>query len=152
MAIKRKIAVFAGIILVLSVLWWVVQWVAHGGWPSSGPVGEPLPPNIQYVNPADGERVEEVHGFCTHFYYPAGNGIGEDRRGDVLYFFDGINITKKVIDIVTLEYGYPDPVGEPCYTRNKPLRAGWHTVMVRYIDNIGKEFEYTWRFQVFNAE
>ena len=147
---KRKIAVFAGIILVLIVLWWVIQWVANGGWPASGPVGDTLPPNIQYVKPADGEQVKESYGFCVHFYYQVGSGMGEDPQKAIRYFFDGINVTKRVIDIVTLEYGYPDPVGEPCYTRTKPLRPGWHTVKVRYIDSIGKEFEYTWRFQVLN--
>lgn len=145
---KRKIVVFLVIILVSIILWWVIQWVGNGGWPSSGPVGAPFPPNIQYVKPADGEQVGESHGFCVHFYYPAGNGMGEDRQEDVLYFFNGINITKRVIDIVTLEYGYPDPIGEPCYTRTKPLRAGWHTVKVRFVDSIGEEFDYTWRFQV----
>jgi hypothetical protein len=145
---KRKIAVFAGIILVLIVLWWVIQWVANGGWPSSGPVGATLPPNIQYVKPADGEKVEESYGFCVHFYYPAGNGMGEDPQDAVLYFFDGINVTKRMIDIVVLEYGYPAPVGEPCYTRTDPLNSGWHTVKVRFVDSIGKEFDYTWRFQV----
>ena len=147
---KRKIAVFAGIILVLIVFWWTIQWVANGGWPSSGPVGDTLPPHIQYVKPADGERVGESYGFCVHFYYPAGNGIGEDSRKAIRYFFDGINVTKRVIDIITLEYGYPDPMGEPCYMRTKPLRSGWHTVKVRYVDSIGKEFDYTWRFQVLN--
>ena len=148
---KRKIAVFAGIILVLIAFWWVFQWVANGGgWLSTGPVGAALPPNIQYVRPADGEQVEEVYGFCVHFYYPAGNGMSEDSRSTVRYYLNGINITKRVIDIVALEYGYPDPMGEPCYKRADLLRSGWHTVKVRYVDNIGKEYEYTWRFLVFN--
>ena len=149
---KRKIAVFAGIILVLIVLWWVIQWVANGGWPSSGPVGATLPPHIQYVKPADGEMIEETYGFCVHFYYQAGSGMGEDPQKAIRYFFDGINVTKRVIDIVVLEYGYPAPVGEPCYTRTKPLKSGWHTVKVRYVDSAGKEFEYTWRFQVLGEQ
>ena len=147
---KRKVAVFAGIMFVLIVLWWVIQWLANGGWPSSGPVGATLPPHIQYVKPADGEQVKESYGFCVHFYYPAGNGMGENPQKAVLYFFDGINVTKRMIDIVVLEYGYPAPVGEPCYTRTKSLKSGWHMVKVRYVDSIGKEFEYTWRFQVLN--
>ena len=145
---KCKIAVIAGILLILSMLWWVILWIANGGWPSSGPVGDPLSPHIQYVMPADGERVDEAYGFCVHFYYPAGSGMGEDPRKAVLYFFDGLNVTNRVVDIITLEYGYPDPVGEPCYTRTKLLNPGWHTVKLRYVDNIGKEFEYTWRFEV----
>ena len=149
---KRKIAVFGGIILVLVVLWWVILWVANGGWPSSGPVGDTLPPHIQYVVPADGESVEEAYGFCAHFFYMAGSGIGEDPQKAIRYFFDGINVTKRVIDIVILEYGYPAPIGEPCYTRTEPLNPGWHTVKVRYVDSAGKEFEYTWRFHVLNEQ
>ena len=102
-------------------------------------------PNIQYVKLADGEQVEESYGFCVHFYYPAGNGMGEDSQKAVLYLFDGLNVTKRIVDIVVLEYGYPAPVGEPCYTRTDPLNSGWHTVKVRYyVDSIGKEFDYTW--------
>jgi len=150
MIIKRIIAVVAGTILVLVVLWQVTHWVANGGWPSSGPVGEPLSPNIQYVKPADGEQVEESYGFCVHFYYPAGNGMGEDSQKTVRYFLDGTYITKGVYEVVEPEY--PVSVREPCYTRIKPLKSGWHTVKVRYVDNAGKEFEYTWRFQVLDKQ
>jgi hypothetical protein len=147
---KRKIALTIGISLVLIVLWRVILWITNGGWPSSGPVGDTLPLHIQYVMPADGERVKEAYGFCVHFYYEAGNGMSKDSRETVLYFFDGINITKWMVDTVTLEYGYPDSVGQPCYTRPEPLKLGWHTVKLRYDDNIGKKFEYTWRFEVVN--
>jgi hypothetical protein len=145
---KCKIAVIVGILLVLIALRWVILWIANGGWPTSGSVGDTLPLHIQFVMPSDGERVEEAHGFCVHFYYPAGSGMGEDPQNAVLYFLDGVNVTNRVVDIVTLEYGYPDPIGEPCYTRPEPLKLGWHTVKLRYADNIGKEFEYTWRFEV----
>ena len=152
MTMKRKIVVVAGIILVLIVFWLVIQWIANGGWPSSGPVGEPLPPNIQYVKPADGERVEETYEFCVHFNYLAGHGLGDDPQKAIRYFFDGINVTKRMIDVAKLEYGYPAPMGEPCYTRTEPLNSGWHTVKVRYVDSAGKEFDYTWRFQVLDEQ
>ena len=149
---KYKIAVIAGIILVFIVLWRVILWVSNGGWPSSEPVGDKLPPHIQYVMPADGERVDEANGFCVHFYYPAENGMDEDSRKAVLFFFNGVNVTKRMVDIVALEYGYPDSVGEPCYTRTNPLNAGWHTAKVRYADSVGKGFDYTWRFQVLDEQ
>ena len=148
MTMKRKITIIIGIIPVLFLLWRVILWVERGGWPLARPVGDELPPHIQYVIPADGEMLEDAYGFCVHFYYEADNGMGEDSRKTVLYFFDGINVTKRMVDIVTLEYGYPDSVGQPCYTRPEPLNPGWHTVKLRYVDNIGKEFEYTWRFEV----
>ena len=66
MTMRRKILIVAGTILVLVALWQVILWVANGGWPSSGPVGDTLPPNIQYVKPADGEQVKESYGFCVH--------------------------------------------------------------------------------------
>ena len=143
---KRKVAVFAGIMFVLIVLWWVIQWLANGGWPSSGPVGATLPPHIQYVKPADGEMVKESHGFCIHFYYPAGNGMGENSRETIRYFFNGVNVKKGIFEVVELEY--PVSVGEPCYMRTEPLAPGWHTVKVMYVDSAGQEFDYTWRFQV----
>jgi hypothetical protein len=146
----NKIAVIVGLLLILIVFWWVILWIANGGWPFSGPVGDELPPHIQYVMPADGERVEEASGFCVHFYFLAGNGMNEDPRKSILYYFDGINVTKRMVDAVTLEYGYPDPVGEPCYTHPGPLNSKWHTVKVRYNDNTGKKFNYTWRFEVIN--
>lgn len=122
----------------------------RGGWPSSGPVGDRLPPHIQYVIPTDGKKLEDISGFCVNFNYLAGTGMDEDTRKAVLYFFDGINVTEKMVDIVTLEYGYPDSVGQPCYKRPEPLKSGWHTVKLRYGDDFGKEFEYTWRFEVGN--
>ena len=146
MTMKRKILIVAGTILVLVALWQVILWATNGGWPSSGPVGATLPLNIQYVKPADGEQVEESYGFCVHFYYPAGNGMGEDSQKTVLYFFDGFHITKGIFEVVEPEY--PVSVREPCYMRTKPLRSGWHTVKVRYVDNAGEEFVYMWRFQV----
>ena len=146
MTMRRKILIVAGTILVLVALWQVILWVANGGWPSSGPVGDTLPPNIQYVKPADGEQVKESYGFCVHFYYPAGNGMNEDSQMAVLYFLDGIHITEGMFEAVETEY--PVSVREICYTRKKPLRLGWHTVKVRYVDNAGVEFVYTWRFLV----
>ena len=145
---KRKILIVAGIILGLVALWQAILWVTNGGWPASRPVSEPLPPHIQYVKPVDGEQVEESYGFCVHFYYPAGNGMDEDSQKTVLYFFDGFHITKGIFEVIEPEY--PVSVREPCYKRTKPLRSGWHTVKVRYVDSIGKEFDYTWRFQVLN--
>jgi hypothetical protein len=139
-----------GGIVVIILFWRAILWVDRGGWPASGPVGDRLPAHIQYVIPADGEIVAETFGFCVHFNYEAGNGMDEESRNAVRYFFNGTNVSKHIIDIVTLEYGYPDSVGQPCYTHPNLLKAGWHTVKLQYGDNFGKEFEYTWRFEVRN--
>ncbi|MFN2236360.1 MAG: hypothetical protein ACK2U1_19190 [Anaerolineales bacterium] len=149
---KRKIILIIGMILVIFLSWRLILWVERGGWPSSGPVGDKLPPHIPYVIPADGERTGESFGFCAHFTYEAGNGMDEDTRQSVRYFFDGIEVTSKMVDIVTLEYGYPDSVGQPCYTRSDPLNSRWHTAKLIYVDNIGDEFEYTWRFEVVDED
>jgi hypothetical protein len=147
---KRKIFIIGGIILVLVALWQVTLWVTNGGWPSPGPMGDTLPPNIQYVKPADGEQGEESYGFCVHFYYLAGNGMGEESQKTVRYFLDGFHITEGIFEAVEPEY--PVSVREPCYTRTEPLRSGWHTVKVKYIDNVGDEFVYMWRFQVLDEQ
>jgi hypothetical protein len=153
---KRKVLLIGGIvgvvILGLIALWWLIPWIANGGWPASGPVGDTYPVHIQYVRPADGERVTESFGFCVHFYFEAGRGLGDEPQKVIQYFLDGRNVTREVVDIATLEYGYPDPVGEPCLTRTEPLGPGWHTAKVRYVDLAGEQFEYTWRFEVLGGE
>lgn len=149
---KRIVLAIGGIIFLLIILWWAITFAANGGLPSSGPVGDKLPPHIQYVFPTDGEKVEESNGFCAHFFYQAGRGMGDDPKQAIRYFMDGKNVTERVLDLVTLEYGYPDPIGEPCYERTKPLSSGWHTVKVVYVDLDGKDFKYMWRFQVSNAK
>jgi hypothetical protein len=149
---RHRILAIGGIIFLIVLLWWVITFVANGGWPSSGPVGGTLPPHIQYVFPADGEKVEESYGFCAHFFYPAGRGMGDDPQQAIRYFMDGKNVTEKVLDIVALEYGYPDPMGEPCYKQTEPLSSRWHTIKVTYVDSVGEDFEYMWRFQVLNEK
>lgn len=147
---KGFVLKLGGITLLVIILWWVITWIANGGWPTAGPVMDTLPPHIQYVTPADGERVEETYGFCLHFYYQAGHGMGDEPQQTIRYFIDGKNVTKQVLDIVTLTYGYPDPVGEPCYRQTEPFASRWHTVKVIYADQAGEDFQYMWRFQVVN--
>ena len=145
---KRRIAIIASIIIALVFLYWLVTWINNGGWPSSGPVGASLPPHIQFVAPADGESVLDSYGFCVHFNYQTGRGIGDEPKNVIRYFFNGTNVTRDLYDVSTTEYGYPDPVGEPCYNRAEPLKPGWHTVKVTYKDISGESFEYKWRFYV----
>jgi len=149
---KHTILAIGGIIFLLIILWWAITFAANGGWPSSGPVGDKLPPHILYVVPSDGEVVEESNGFCAHFSFQIGRGMGDDPHQAIRYFMDGKNVTDGVLDLVTLEYGYPDPVGEPCYKRTKPLSSGWHTVKVVYVDMGGEDYQYMWRFQVLNEK
>jgi len=150
--IKRIIVVIAGLITVALILWIVIAWVVNGGWPLSGAVGDTLPPHIQYVRPADGEVVGDPYGICVHFNYIAGHGMGEEPETTIRFFLDGVNVTQEVVDLVRLQYGYPAPVGEPCYTRSEPLHAGWHTAKVTYEDISGERFAYKWRFVVLAEE
>lgn len=141
-----------GIILVASLFFWLGSWLENGGWPSSGDVRDTLPPHIQYVSPADGELVEDSYGICAHFNYQAGRGMMEEPEEAIRFFLDGKNVTQDVVDLVRLQYGYPAPVGEPCYKRIVPINPGWHTAKVTYEDNSGNRYDYKWRFQVIDEK
>ena len=139
-----------GIILIAAFLLWLIPWLKNGGWPTSGPVGNSLPPNIQHVMPGDGEILKETYGFCVHYDYNIGRGMDEKSQDSARYYFDGMNITRQVYDLISLEY--PTQVGEPCYKRDEPLSPGWHTAKVTYEDNSGNRYEYKWRFQIIDEE
>ena len=143
---KQKIILIVGIVLVASFFLWLIPWLKNGGWSSSGPVRAPLPKNIEYVSPRDGDLVEETSGFCVHYDYLAGSGMDEASQKSTRYFFDGWQVTKQVYDIVDLEY--PTQIRELCYSQSDPIRPGWHTAKVIYEDNAKNRFEYLWRFQV----
>lgn len=145
---KRIIGLVVGLLVLALILGLGIQWVVNGGWPSSGAVGDILPLHIQYVRPSDGEAVAVSYGICAHFYYQAGHGMGDEPEQTIRFYLDGINVTQDVVDLARLQYGYPDPVGEPCYTQHDPLRAGWHTAKVTYVDSSGGRFAYKWRFEV----
>jgi len=149
---KRTIGIIAGLIILTMTAWFVIQWRDKGGWPAAGATRQTLPPNIEYVSPTDGQVVEDPYRICAHFDYLAGRGMGEDPERTIRFFFDGKNVTRDLVDLVRLEYGYPSPVGEPCYTRPKPLGPGWYTAKVTYEDISGERFEYMWRFAVLAEE
>ena len=149
---KRIVLILIVIVLLAGLLWGGIGWIANGGWPGSGPIGGKLPAHIEYVKPADGEVVAEANGFCVHFNYQVAGGMDEDKRYAMRFYMDGINVSKQIQDIVMLEYGYPSPVGEPCFHRLELLRTGWHTAKVKYLDNLENPFEYTWRFYVVNPQ
>lgn len=134
------------------LLWWGISWATHGGWPASGPVGAALPPHITFVTPADGERVAGSNGFCVHLYYFADHGLPDEPEQVIRYYLDGWNVTGDTVDTTKLEYGYPVSDGEPCYRQAGPLKPGWHTAQVRYIDNVGERITHTWRFEVVGEE
>ena len=148
MNMKRVfIFLLVGLLIALLLLW-AVPWIQNGGLPLSGPTDEHLPPHIQFVEPVDGDAVFDSHGFCIHFNYVVGYGIEDEQRMAIRYYLDGRNVSRLVVDLSTTEYGYPDPVGEPCLWRDEPLKPGWHTAKVRYMDTKGEQFSYTWRFLV----
>jgi hypothetical protein len=148
MAVKRVLFIVAVIIILGLILVWFVPWITHGGLPLAGPTGDHLPPHILFVEPADGNAVVDSHGFCMHFNYVVGHGVEDEQRMANRYYLDGRNVSRLVVDLSTTEYGYPDPVGEPCLYRDEPLKPGWHTAKVRYTDTKGDQFSYTWRFFV----
>ena len=148
--VLRKVALIIGGIAGLIALGWIALWLANGGWPASGPTGDVLPPHIYRVSPKDGEVVTETRGFCIEFHFQEGNGMGYAPIQSVRFFLDGINVTKRVNGLLTLDY--PPSGGSLCYTADIPLSSGWHTVKVTYNDSINQKFEYTWRFQITSAE
>ncbi len=77
----------------------------------------------------------------------AGNGMGDEPAESIRFYLDGKNVTREVVDVVQLEYGYPAPLGEPCYKQSEPMRSGWHTARVTYEDISGESFAYKWRFE-----
>ncbi len=141
-----RVALIIGGIAGMLVIGWIASWFANGGWPASGPTGYVLPPHIQKVSPADGEAVIASRGFCVDFFFQAENGMGHDPERTLRFFLDGINVTKKVHGLVTLDY--PPSGGSLCYNPDAPLSPGWHTVKVTYADSKKQKFEYIWRFQV----
>ena len=149
---KQKIVGILVVFVLVGSMLAGIRWVIRGGWPSSGAVGETLPPQIQFVVPADGERVEETYGFCVHFDFEAGRGMADEPEQSMRFTLDGVNVTRDVVDVVQLEYGYPSPLGEPCYRRSESLHAGWHTVRVTYQDVSGERFSYKWRFEILSEE
>jgi hypothetical protein len=147
---RNLLFLVVGIILLASFLFWLIPWLDHGGWPSSGAVGNALPPNIEHVMPVDGEILELSYGFCVHYNYLSGNGMSEKAQKTPRYFFDGRDVTQHMYEIVELEY--PTQIAEPCYKLSEPIRPGWHTAKVTYEDNPGTLYEYKWRFQVLDDE
>jgi hypothetical protein len=141
---------FFGIILVVSFFVWLIPWLDNGGWPSSGPVGNSLPPNIEHVMPRDGEALQEAYGFCVHYDYLIGRGMNDESQQSPRYFFDGRNVTQDTFDIVSLEY--PTQIAEPCFRPGEPISPGWHTAKVTYRDTAGNHYEYKWRFQIIDEE
>jgi hypothetical protein len=148
--VKRIFISVLGTMLLISFLLWLIPWLRNGGWPSSEPAGNSLPPNIEYVMPGDGEALNEAYGFCVHFNYLAGHSMNKESQETSRYFFDGRNVTKNTYDLISLEY--PTQVAEPCYKQSEPLSPGWHTAKVTYKDNAEERFDYMWRFQVIEDE
>lgn len=136
------IAVLASIIIMLGV----ARWLLNGGWPSTGPTGDTLPPNMQKVNPFDGETVTETNSVCVYFDFRAGQGMGSDPEKTIRFFYNGYNVTNKVDGLIALNQ--PPSLGVLCYKPGRPLLSGWHTFKVTYKDIANKSFSYIWRFQV----
>lgn len=149
----KKILIIAVLLIIVAImLFSIIRWFSYGGWPSSGPVNDPLPAHILYVTPEDGETINESFGFCVHFNFVADQGMGDEPHKAIRYFMDGNEVTANVEDIAYLEYGYPSPIGEPCYRSHEPLKSGWHNVKVKYSDASGQLFEYRWRFEILPSD
>jgi hypothetical protein len=145
LTIKRVVLIIGGVAGII-VIGWIISWLANGGWPSSGPTGDVLPPHILRVMPADGEIVTDFQSFCVDFSFQEGNGLGHRPERTIRYFLDGINVTNKLHGLVTLDS--PPSGGIYCYKSDTPLPPGWHTAKVTYADSTNQKFGYTWRFQV----
>jgi hypothetical protein len=139
-------AIIIGGIAGILALGWMASWLANGGLPARGPTGDVLPPHIMRVRPADGETVTDFQYFCVDFSFQEGNGLGHQPERTIRYFLDGINVTRKMHGLITLDY--PPSGGVFCYKPDMPLAAGWHTVKITYFDQTNQRFKYSWRFEV----
>ena len=92
----RKVIIVSGLLATLAVVLLVVVWLIKADVFSSGPVNGSLPPQITHVMPADGEQVGDVFGFCVHFDYQGGNGMGDEPQKSVRYYLDGRNAAVKL--------------------------------------------------------
>jgi hypothetical protein len=139
------------LILILTsffLLWLLITWVINGGWPANTASGEKLPIHIMKVQPLDGELVKSPSSFCVNFDFRAGNGMGENPTKDTHFFYDGVDVSRQTDGLITLDI--PPSGGLFCYKPGNQFLEGWHTAKVTYVDKIGDNFSYLWRFQVTN--
>lgn len=142
---NRNILIIASIVVIFIAAIFAVQWIRHGGWPVSSPSGDALPPNVQYVSPADGQFVNNSHGFCVGLNFSLGNRVDEEEKSKIKFYLDGVNISEHMHEPVELEY--PTGVFEPCFRREDPLKSGWHSAVLQYSDSKKITYRYTWNFQ-----
>jgi hypothetical protein len=115
---------------------------------SAGPTGEPQPPHVRSVRPADGQEIQEaeLNEVCIEFLFQAGQGLGETPQQRITVFFNGADVTPQVRWTTTRDV--PASEGAGCFVPPAPLTSGWHTATAAYSDLEGHEFEYTWRFRI----
>jgi hypothetical protein len=115
---------------------------------NAGPTGDPQPPHIRSVRPADGQHVQaaELDDVCIEFLFQAGQGLGETPQQRITVFFNGADVTSQVRWTTTRDV--PASQGAGCFAPPAPLATTWHTVRTAYSDLGGHEFDYTWRFRV----
>jgi hypothetical protein len=141
-----RAVIIVGVIGAAIFFIWLGSWLANGGLPASGPTGNLLPPHVQRVTPADGEMIKNPGGICINFLFQAGRGMGYDPKRTVQMFLDGINVSKGLNGLITLDN--PPSYGSLCYKPYAPLSAKWHTAKVIYSDISNTRFQYTWRFLI----
>jgi hypothetical protein len=114
----------------------------------TGPTGEPPPPHVRAVRPADGQQVQaaELDEVCISFLFQAGQGLGETPQQRITVFFNGGDVTREVRWTTTRDV--PTSEGAGCFSPPVPLHDGWHTARVVYSDLADRQFQYEWRFRV----
>ena len=141
-----SIGVLAGIFLVgLAIVWLITGNYSQ----SEGPTRDRKPPHIRQVSPADGEEVTEWRGYCVHFLFRVGTGMGKNPKNKINAYLDGEDITASITGVISLDS--PPSYANYCFNTSTTLLPGWHTAKVTYSDNISNNFSYTWRILV-NSE
>jgi hypothetical protein len=124
-------------------------------------LGGSFPKHLTSVTPANGSSVTnaELHageapgprsgsqsGICASFTFAGGDGMGADPTSTVKLFVGGENVTDSSTWTVTTSA--PPTGGTLCYTPPAPFVTGPLTVNVRYAEVSGRQYTYSWQFQV----
>ena len=148
--ISKRTVIWVGVFAASLLIFWIMAVLINGNnLKIKGPTGDRLPPHIEQVSPSDGEDITEWEGYCVHFLFTVGNGMGKNPESKIAAYLDGDNITTSLTGVISLDS--PPSYGNYCYNSNVKISPGWHTAKVIYSDIKNRKFSYTWRILV-NSE
>lgn len=123
-------------------------------------LGGSLPKHLTAVTPANAASVTnaDLHagetpgaqpsqdGICATFSFSGGDGMGDDPTSTVKIVVQGEDVTDSSTWLLTAS---PPPTnGTLCYTPPASFPTGPLTVRVRYAEVTGRQYVYSWQFQI----